>query len=337
MAKRRRLDIARHPVPETKEARPGTGGPGLSQGAAAAPAHAPPVAQVSGQAAGSAALEEMAAFITTARAEGRLLVSLPVGRIEAGYMHRDRLMPAEADEDMQALMASLRARGQQVPIDVVKLNSAPTEAYGLVSGLRRLTALRALWAETKDPAFSRIKARLVAPNDLPAAYVSMVEENEIRAPISFYERARIAIKAVEVGAFPDLRAALRGMYANVSRAKRSKIGSFAVLVEALDGALRFPAALPERRGLALARALEGDAALGPRLRAALAAARPDTPEAEAAALDAALRPDRAAPEPASAPRGAVEIAREDGRLILSGPGVDDAFHADLATWIAGRG
>jgi hypothetical protein len=334
---------------------------------------------VAGDAAGSAALQEMADFIAQARAEGRLIVSLPLGRVEADHLERDRLPPpgpdagpeAAAGEEMEALVESLRARGQQVPIDVVRLRNRPGERFGLVSGLRRLTALRRLHAETGEARFATVKARVIAPENAADAYLSMVEENEIRAGLSFYERARVALKAAEAGAYEDTRAALRGLWAHVSRAKRSKIGSFLLVVEALDGALRFPAALSEKRGLQLAGALKAEPDLGPRLRAALEAGPAADAEAEWARIAEALQGDvsRAKRGPADAPGDApgdgagdgaadgaadgtdgaasgtdgtdgspaVRLTGGRGRIVLSGPGVDEALRRELEVWLEARG
>lgn len=252
-----------------------------------------PIAQVAGEASTVSALRELSDLVRSARDEGRLIETLALDAIEAGYLVRDRLL-APMDEDMQALVESLRARGQQTPVDVVDMGGG---RYGLISGLRRLTALTRLFSETGDPRFGRIRARIVVPGDAAEAYRAMVEENEIRAGLSLYERARIVAKAVEAGVFPDSRDALLTLYAAASRAKRSKIKSALAVVEALDGALRFPTAHGERLLLDLSRALEGDAGLADRLRALLETAPADTPEAEQARLTEALRPV-AAPAPA---------------------------------------
>ncbi len=252
-----------------------------------------PIAQVAGEASTVSALRELSDLVRSARDEGRLIETLALDAIEAGYLVRDRLL-APMDEDMQALVESLRARGQQTPVDVVDMGGG---RYGLISGLRRLTALTRLFSETGDPRFGRIRARIVVPGDAAEAYRAMVEENEIRAGLSLYERARIVAKAVEAGVFPDSRDALLTLYAAASRAKRSKIKSALAVVEALDGALRFPTAHGERLLLDLSRALEGDAGLADRLRALLEATPADTPEAEQARLTEALRPV-AAPVPA---------------------------------------
>ena len=79
----------------------------------------------------------------------------------------------------------------------------------------------------------------------------MVEENEIRVGLSHYERARVAALATARGVFPSEKAALLALFATASRPKRSRIRAFLEIYHALDGALRFPAHLPERLGLAL--------------------------------------------------------------------------------------
>ena len=99
---------------------------------------------------------------------------------------RDRI--AVAPDDLAALTESLRARGQQTPIEVVDLGGGQ---YGLISGWRRISALRALLDETGEAQFATVLALLRQPADASAAYVAMVEENEIRIGLSYYERARL--------------------------------------------------------------------------------------------------------------------------------------------------
>ncbi|MBD3766047.1 MAG: ParB N-terminal domain-containing protein, partial [Rhodobacterales bacterium] len=83
--------------------------------------------------------------------------------------------PAHDPEEMAALRASLAARGQQTPIEVVEL--APGR-YGLISGARRLAALRALAEETGEARFARVQALLRPFSAASDAYLAMVEENE---------------------------------------------------------------------------------------------------------------------------------------------------------------
>ncbi len=130
--------------------------------------------------------------------------------------------------------------------------------YGLISGWRRCQALRHLHDDTGLARYGVALALIRLPRDRPAAYVMMVEENEIRVGLSYYERARIAVKAVEAGVFKDEKQALLQLFHGASRTKRSKIRSFLGLVRGLDAALKFPAAIGERLGLRLAKMFEQD-------------------------------------------------------------------------------
>lgn len=263
-----------------------------------APGFAPPIARVAAEAAGVSAFEELAETLRRAREEGRMVLELPLDAIAPDHLTRDRL-PAE-DEDMAALRESIRAHGQRTPIEVTPLTGEEPGAlpYGLISGWRRLAALKALQAETGDPAFATVRALVRRPETAAEAYVAMVEENEIRVGLSQYERARVAARAAERGVFPSEKAALLALFATASRAKRSRIRAFLEIVHALDGALAFPAHLPERLGLQLAERLR--AGEGARIRAALEAAAPDAPEAELALLARLAATPRPAPAPASA-------------------------------------
>jgi ParB family transcriptional regulator, chromosome partitioning protein len=55
------------------------------------PAGRPPIAQQMGEAARDDALEKLSAEIAAARAEGRLIQSLPLAAIVADHLIRDRL------------------------------------------------------------------------------------------------------------------------------------------------------------------------------------------------------------------------------------------------------
>ena len=104
--------------------------------------------RAAGAAAATAAAEEIARTLATARETGRLVLDLPLEAIAADHLTRDRL-PVE-DEEMVALKSSLAAHGQRTPIEVTPLTGALP--YGLISGWRRLSALKALLAETGDAA-----------------------------------------------------------------------------------------------------------------------------------------------------------------------------------------
>lgn len=306
----------------------------------------PPIAQVAGEASTAAALNELTDAMNAARAEGRFIQPLTLGQIDLGHLVRDRLVAEE--EDLLALIESLRKRGQQTPIEVVDRGPQASPRYGLISGWRRMAALARLAAE--DAAFDRVLALVRVPQNASEAYVAMVEENEIRVGLSYYERARIAVQAVEQGIYVDLKTALNDLFANVSRAKRSKIKSFTTLVDALEGELRFPTTIGERLGLDLAKRLEGDAALGAQLRQCLAASAPQSAESEQRILAAPAATTEArrskvveknADSPVgSTPRASASSARVDithdtahRTLTLSGPGIDAPFRKALEAWL----
>ena len=158
-----------------------------------------------------------------------------------------------------------------------------------------------------------MQALVRRPETAADAYVAMVEENEIRLGLSQYERARVAARAADRGVFDDEEAALRALFATASRPKRSRIRAFVALYHGLDAHLRFPAAIPERLGLALVERLrEGR---GPAIAAALAKAAPATPEAELALLDRLARR-----RPAAAPRPRARGPRRSPRASRSRPG-----------------
>ena len=129
-------------------------------------------------------------------------------------------MAHDADE-MRSLMKSIFDHGQRTPIEVTRIDG--DHAYGLISGWRRLSALEQLKAQTGDAKFDTVLALLRQPKDAADAYVSMVEENEIRVGLSYYERARVAAEATKRGVFETEKAALLSLFASASRAKRSRI------------------------------------------------------------------------------------------------------------------
>ncbi|MEE4187025.1 MAG: ParB N-terminal domain-containing protein [Roseobacter sp.] len=291
-----------------------------------------PIADVAGEAAEQAAFEEVAGALQSAREEGRLIQRLPLDEIRQDHLLRDRLILDE--EEMAALMASLSARGQQTPVEAVAL---PDGGYGLISGLRRVEALRRL-GETA------VLALIRAPEGSEAAYVAMVEENEIRANLSFYERARVAAEAARIRVYPSPQAAVQALFAHASPSKRSKILNFVTLHEALAGSLRFPAAIPEKLGLALAKAMNDAPDFAARLRDSLRKTPAADAGAERIALERALaRVGRRTktPAPRAAARGE-EIAADlffevgQGQVVLQGPRLDPDLVADLRQWLIDR-
>jgi len=356
MAKRKRLipphslfetgsDIAQSNTvsgaPEVKAfLRPDLGGRGHAGGG-------PPIAQVAADSASQAALIEMSQAMASARTEGRLVQALPLSRIEADHLVRDRI--AVDEEELGHLIASIRAHGQRSPIEVTEL--APGR-YGLISGWRRLQALTRLSETEKDPRFLVVLALLRRPDSASDAYIAMVEENEVRQGLSYYERARIAARTVDMGVFNSEKQALQRLFAAASRARRSKIGSFLRLYRTLDPGLRFAAAIPERLGLALAKSLEA----APAAAALLCEDMIARPSANAAdehirlarfiagkkVSDTAQSQSETIPDPVrTEPCPGVFLEVTGGWLkpvlTLSGPGVGPDFRGALDAWLAGRG
>jgi len=263
--------------------------PGLEAKAFGRLPPAAPIARVAAEAASAAALEEMAETLARARDEGRMVVDLALDQIAPDHLSRDRI-PLE-DEDMVSLRESIRLHGQRTPIEVTPLAvtaDGGTLPYGLISGWRRLTAFKALHAETGEPRFATLRALIRRPETAVDAYVAMVEENEIRVGLSQYERARVAAIATQRGIFASEKAALLALFATASRAKRSRIRAFLDIYHALDGTLRFPQALPERLGLKLVEMVRaGEREL---ITHAIARDDPRTPEAELELLTALVAP-----------------------------------------------
>ncbi|WP_417463027.1 ParB/RepB/Spo0J family partition protein [Kordiimonas sp.] len=316
-----------------------------------------PIAHVTGEISANAAFEEVSRELSDARNEGRLVLRLPLDSVETAWLMRDRAHPGTADDpDFGALLDSLRRNGQRNPIEVVDMGEG---RYGLISGWRRLTALRALRDETGQARFGTVLAFLRQPANSEEAYVAMVEENEIRLGLSYYERARIVGKAVEAGAFSSSKAALQSLFASASRAKRSKIGSFLALYQVLGDSVRFPQALTERLGLAMAKIVDADETAGERLHDTLEKSQTDSPEAEqslfwtfietenASSAPASLTQEPIPVEPAtrrtSEPKAVSDTAKEvypgvyltqnGNKLHLSGPGVDPEFKDRLEAWL----
>ncbi len=293
MAKRRRLT-----APDTAELEQLEAGfvakPSISPFDTKSPA--PPIAQVAAEAAslnGMAAVTDRVALAQDqtdaaawrdAKDAGLVAQKLPLDDIDADYIRRDRMV--EDEEAMAELLESLRVHGLRTPIEV----TPDGEGYGLISGFRRLDAFRRL--AITDPRFAAIPAFVRNAETGQGAYVSMVEENELRANLSPYERGRIAVLAAGQGVFDSTEAAVDVLFAAASKAKRSKVRSFASVHEALGDLLQHPIALTEKAGLKLAAALRDGAQA--KLRQALAGADVLDAKAEWSLLENALRD---APEP----------------------------------------
>lgn len=195
---------------------------------------------------------------------------------------RDR--SKNVDPELAELKRSIQSVGLSNPIRVEQTG----QGYELIQGYRRLTAFRELATETGDPRYTRIPAALV-PRGEPLAdlYRKMVDENLVRKDLSFGEMATLALsyaKDFEI----DPAEAVSALYASALKQKKTYIRQFARVISDLDGALRFPEAIPRALGLDLYRVFEADSASVARLRSDLDA-RPDRDaQSELAVLRAAV-------------------------------------------------
>ncbi|MFO1144152.1 MAG: ParB N-terminal domain-containing protein [Amaricoccus sp.] len=219
---------------------------------------------------------------------------IPLAEIDAEALTRDRTRRDQAA--LTELALSIATHGLRMPIEVFELaDPEPPVRYGLVSGFRRLAAVRSLAETARDKSrFAAIPAFVRPLASADEAYVQMVEENAIRSGISPWEQAMVALNAARAGAFPGIDAAIDALYASLGRQKRARIRAAATVAEELAGHLAFPEHLSERQLLRLAPLIPRG--LGDLLRAILADTDPDAPEDEwRALLPAILEAER--PEP----------------------------------------
>lgn len=187
---------------------------------------------------------------------GLVVDMIPVDQVETGKLIRDR--SRRLDPELDELKASIRAVGLSNPIRVEQTGDG---RYELVQGWRRLSAYRALFAETGDETYARIPAGLMARGEtLDNLYRRMVDENMVRKDISFAEMANLARAYAEDEATGcrDLDEAVNILFATANPQKRSYVRRFALLMRALEKVLEHPEAIPRALGLTLANRIEGD-------------------------------------------------------------------------------
>ncbi len=231
-----------------------------------------------------------AARLKEAEAKGLLLLDIPLGQIDLNSMIRDRsVLDASA---MDELRDSVLKNGMRMPIEVYQLPNAADGApegdlrFGLLSGYRRLHVARQLHEQMGEGHFETIRAILRKPANDADRFAAMVEENEVRQQLSHFERGRIAALSAQQGIFANTEAAVAALFPVASKAKRSKIRSFAMIFEELGDVLSFPENLRETDGLRIAGALR-DGQDAP-LREALAQFKPDSAAAEWQMLEEVL-------------------------------------------------
>lgn len=199
-------------------------------------------------------------------AKGLIATEVPIEHVMADAMSRDRM---DLDsEELDELVSSIVAHGLRLPIEVYEPSNPEQSApYALISGYRRLAAFRHLNHMSGGERYKTIPAFIRQPEDVADTFVSMIEENEIRSSLSQYERGRAAAMAVYEGVFKTVDEAVARLFHAASKAKRSKIRSFALVHEELGDMLSFATEMTEKQCLRLATALR--AGLAAELREAL--------------------------------------------------------------------
>lgn len=177
-----------------------------------------------------------------------------LAEIDDTALPRDRtaLEPAALRE----LRDSILAHGLRLPVELFEL-ACPVDGrrYGIVSGLRRVTAHRELSETLGLARFARIPAFLRPLPDLASGLAAMVEENAVRADLSPWEQGRIAAVAVEWQAYPTIEAAVDGLHTTASAVKRSRLRTIARVTDSLGALLCEPERLSLRQLLRLGTAL----------------------------------------------------------------------------------
>lgn len=277
-----------------------------------------PIAQVAGEAAGAyepgnpeeranrARDAEDAQSYREATEKGLITEEIPLDLIDPESMPRDRTV---MDKDSLAeLEWSIALHGLRLPIEIYKLPEPRYgRIYGVLSGYRRYYVIEGMRKKYPDaPEFKTIKSIVRDPEQLGGAFSAMVEENEIRQDLSHYERGRIAVIAAQEGAFVNTEAAVNQLFGVSSKAKRSKIRSFAMIFEELGDLLAFPEKLTEKQGLRIASALRDGAAQ--RLREVLESGQGTDSASEWDLIEAVLKeigPTESDPKRGGRPRVAV--------------------------------
>ncbi|MFG6661321.1 ParB/RepB/Spo0J family partition protein [Sulfitobacter sp. 915] len=246
---------------------------------------------------------------------------IQTSEVKTTKLTRDRSV--NVDTDLAELKESIKAVGLSNPIRVEKT----VEGYELVQGFRRLSAFRQLAEETGDPRYTRIPAAMVPRGEpLVGLYRKMVDENLIRKDLSFGEMAQLALSYAKDENIP-VGEAVSTLYASALKQKRTYIRQFARVLEALEGAMRHPEAMPRALGLDIYKLIDGQIERAAEIAASLRAMPDRDAEAEITVLRSALAP----PKPASArvsksvsktslrmgcPEGEARVTACDGKVEL---------------------
>jgi ParB family transcriptional regulator, chromosome partitioning protein len=179
---------------------------------------------------------------------------IPLVEIDDAAIPRDRT--ALEPDALRELRDSIATHGLRMPVELFELaHPRDGKRYGIVSGLRRVTAHRELVDTLGLKKHDHIQAFLRPLPDLAAGLMAMVEENAIRADLSPWEQGRIATVAVEWHAYPTVEAAIDGLHPTATAVKRTRLRTVARVVTVLEGLLTEPERLSLRQLLRIGTAL----------------------------------------------------------------------------------
>ncbi|ARO15804.1 chromosome partitioning protein, ParB family (plasmid) [Ketogulonicigenium robustum] len=199
---------------------------------------------------------------------GLIVDLVPVDQIETYKLVRDRL-PGD-DLELAELTKSIAEIGLS---NAIRVEQREDGRYELIQGFRRLSAYKALLAETGDAErWGRIPAGILPRGeDMDSLYRRMVDENLVRKDISFAEMAALALN---YAADPSTRQSdpdrvVAELFQSAGYQKRSYIRQFIRVMEVLGDDLRFAPHIPRSLGLKLATLLEVRPEVAGQIRTAL--------------------------------------------------------------------
>lgn len=190
------------------------------------------------------------------RGMGLVIAQVPVGDVATAKLVRDR--KGGVDAEIGELKTSIREIGLSNPIQVEETGDG---TYELIQGFRRLRSFVELHDETGDDRYAAIPAIVLAGGEtLEQSYRRMVDENLVRADISFAEMGELAraYAASEATACDSADDAVAVLFKSAGYQKRTYIRGFARLMGMIGPALAHPEAVSRNLGLAVLRRLEAE-------------------------------------------------------------------------------
>lgn len=176
------------------------------------------------------------------------LDSIAIADIHTDVLTRDR--SHEDPDALQDLIRSIRDICLRQPIEVFGIEPDATFPlpYGLISGHRRVQACRAL-------GHTHITALLCNPADMTEPMVAMIAENEMRAPISPWEKGRMICTLLGRPGYDSPDQAIATLYRSSTRQQRGRIRNYALVVDSFAHLFKTPERLSSLRMDRLAAAL----------------------------------------------------------------------------------